>query len=187
MPMLTQPALAAGTLRELEQPRLTGMRPWHEGDAPAVRRAFAGPEIQRWHVLRIDDDDEALGWIAQWPRRWADEEAASWAVVDEQDRALGQIGLRGIDLAEAKAHLSYWLLPEARGRGLAVRAVGVLTEWCFTTLKLHRLTIDHSTQNEQSCRVATAAGFPVEGVLRGSMLHADGWHDAHIHGRLAVD
>ncbi len=163
------------------------MRPWSDGDAAAVREAFGDPGTQRWHVLRIDDDAEALAWIARWPQRWVDEEAASWAIAGGDGEALGQIGLRGIDLYEAKAHISYWVLPSARGRGLAGRAVATLTEWSFETLGLHRLTIDHSVHNEGSCRVAAKAGFPLEGVLRGSMLHADGWHDAHLHGRLATD
>jgi RimJ/RimL family protein N-acetyltransferase len=187
MPNLSSPALAAGALSRTTQPRLAGMRPWHADDVAAVLEAFGDTDVQRWHVLRIDDDAEALAWVAQWARRWSDEEAASWAIVGDDDQALGQIGLRGIDLPEAKAHLSYWVLPSARGRGLAGRAVEVLTEWSFGTLGLHRLSIDHSVHNEQSCRVATKSGYPLEGVLRGSMLHADGWHDAHVHGRLAVE
>jgi hypothetical protein len=33
------------------------------------------------------------------------------------------------------------------------------------------------------CRSMTAA----EGVKRGEALHADGWHDMHLHARLATD
>jgi RimJ/RimL family protein N-acetyltransferase len=166
---------------------MPGLRPWRAGDAAAVREAFGDSDTQRWHVLRIDDHAEALEWIAQWPRRWAAEEAASWAIVGDDDQALGQIGLRGLELAEAKSHLSYWVLPSARGRGLAGQAVHTLTDWCFGSLRLHRLSIEHSVHNEGSCRVATKAGFPLEGTLRGSMLHADGWHDGHSHARLAAD
>lgn len=186
MPRLGEPAVVAGTLKGLPQPVLPGIRPWRAGDTAAVREAFGDENTQRWHVLRIDDEAEALAWIAQWPQRWAEEEAASWAIV-EGDKALGQIGLRGINLYEAQAHLSYWVLPSARGRGLAGRAVLTLTDWCFGTLGLHRLTIDHSVRNEGSCRVATKAGFPLEGTHRDSMLHADGYHDAHTHARLSSD
>jgi RimJ/RimL family protein N-acetyltransferase len=35
--------------------------------------------------------------------------------------------------------------------------------------------------------VATRAGFSLVGILRGFMLHADGWHDVHMHARLATD
>ncbi|MFC7614839.1 GNAT family N-acetyltransferase [Actinokineospora soli] len=57
----------------------------------------------------------------------------------------------------------------------------------FDDLKLHRLYLDHSTANTASCRVATKAGFTPEGTLRGAGLHADGWHDMHLHSRLRTD
>ncbi|MEU1248123.1 GNAT family N-acetyltransferase [Micromonospora arida] len=192
MPLLVAPALPAGSLAAQEQPHLPvrpglALRPWRDDDAPAVRAAFDCPQIQRWHVRRIDGDDEARSWTAQWPSRWRDETAASWAIADADDRPLGQVGLRGVLLTEASAQLSYWLLPAARGRGIATEALGALTRWSFTRAGLHRLALDHSTANAASCRVATRAGFPVEGVLRGSVRHADGWHDMHLHARLRTD
>jgi RimJ/RimL family protein N-acetyltransferase len=66
---------------------------------------------------------------------------------------------------------------------VAVRAVDVLMRWCFDELGLVRVRLEHSTLNQQSCRVATKAGFPLEGTQRASMRHADGWHDAHLHAR----
>ncbi|MFI6237535.1 GNAT family N-acetyltransferase [Micromonospora sp. NPDC050784] len=192
MPVLVAPALPAGSLAAQEQPHLPvrpglALRPWRDDDAPAVRAAFDCPAIQRWHVRRIDGDDEARAWTAQWPSRWRDETAASWAIVDADDRPLGQVGLRGVLLDEASAQLSYWLLPPARGRGIATEALRTLTRWSFTRAGLHRLALEHSTANAASCRVATRAGFPAEGVLRGSVRHADGWHDMHLHARLRTD
>ncbi|WP_430502137.1 GNAT family N-acetyltransferase [Micromonospora trifolii] len=192
MPLLVAPAMPAGSLAAQEQPHLPvrpglALRPWRDDDAPAVRAAFGCPAIQRWHVRRLDSDDEARAWAAQWACRWHDETAASWAVVDADDRPLGQVGLRGVLLDEASAQLSYWLLPAARGRGIATEALGELTRWSFTRAGLHRLALEHSTGNAASCRVATRAGFPVEGVLRGSVRHTDGWHDMHLHARLRTD
>ncbi|MEU8388356.1 GNAT family N-acetyltransferase [Micromonospora sp. NPDC048842] len=192
MPLLVAPALPAGSLAAQEQPHLPvrpglALRPWRDDDAPAVRVAFDCPQIQRWHVRRIDGDDEARSWTAQWAGRWRDETAASWAIVDADDRPLGQVGLRGVLLVEASAQLSYWLLPAVRGRGVATEALLALTRWSFTRAGLHRLALEHSTVNAASCRVATRAGFTEEGMARGSVRHADGWHDMHLHARLRTD
>jgi RimJ/RimL family protein N-acetyltransferase len=194
MPLLVGPALAPGSLRKFEQTRLgvdeqLALRPWRADDAAAVRAAFACPDIQRWHVRRIDSDDEARTWIAGWAERWADETDASWAIVDERaDQPVGQVGLRTVLLAEASAQLSYWVVPGMRGAGIAARAVRTLTRWAFgPSLGLNRLFLQHSTANPGSCRVAAKAGFDLEGTLRGSMLHADGWHDVHLHARLRTD
>ncbi|WP_328321339.1 GNAT family N-acetyltransferase [Kribbella sp. NBC_00382] len=191
MPVLVEPALPTGILRDEEQPRLMGdglvLRPWGVDDAPLVREAFECPDIQRWHVRRLDTAEEAIEWTVQWPLRWAAEEAVSWAIVDDGNEPVGQVGLRSISLAEAVAGVSYWVLPAARGRGLAVRAVQVMCDWAFGEVGLHRLENHHSTLNDASCRVAEKTGFAHEGTLRQAIKHADGWHDWHVHGRLRAE
>jgi len=193
VPLLVAPALPAGSLRALEQLTLVvndrlGLRAWRAGDAATVRKAFGCPDIQRWHVRRMDSDDEARAWIAGWAERWDSETDASWAIADNHDdQPIGQVGLRTISLFEATAQLSYWVLPAARGKGVAVQAVQTLTRWAFETLGLNRLSLQHSTENLASCRVASRTSFRVEGTLRRSMLHANGWHDVHLHARLRGD
>ncbi len=51
----------------------------------------------------------------------------------------------------------------------------------------HRLDLYHSVANPASCRVAEKAGYLCEGTMRGSCLHADGWHDMHVHGLFQGD
>lgn len=172
-----QPVLRTGNLV---------LRPWRESDVDAVVAAFADPDIQHWHV-RTMSTGEALDWIGGWPRYWAAERAASWAITGPDDVALGQAGLRQVDLFEGHAHVSYWVRPEARGRGAAVTATEAMVDWSLGELGLHRLQLTHSVRNEASCRVAAKLGFLAEGVLRGAGRHADGWHDMHVHSRLRDD
>jgi RimJ/RimL family protein N-acetyltransferase len=93
VPLLVDPALPAGTLRGITQPRLATnnglvLRPWRQDDAEAVLTAFACPEIQQWHVRRLDSLEEAVEWVGQWGDRWQTETAASWAIVADADAAL---------------------------------------------------------------------------------------------------
>jgi len=192
MPLLVGPAHSTGALRDLGQPRLDidehlTLRPWCDGDAATVQAAFECPDIQRWHVRRMDTPDEALAWIMNWAAGWHHETEASWAIVGRDDRPIGQVGLRSISLFEASAQLSYWVLPGARGTGIAAKAAGTLTRWTFDTVRLHRIGLQHSTANQASCRVAAKLGFALEGTARSSLIHADGWHDMHIHARLRSD
>lgn len=150
--------------------------------------AFECPDIQRWHVRRMDTPEEAHDWIAGWATRWDIETDASWAIADNRDdQPIGQVGLRAISLFESSAQLSYWVLPAARGTGVAVRATRALMRWAFDIVGLHRVSLEHSTANTASCRVAAKLGFEVEGTLRGAARHADGWHDMHKHARLRTD
>lgn len=189
MPLLTTPALPAGHLRALTQPCLEvdtelRLRPWQPEDAAVVKAAFDDPGIQRWHPRRMDSLAEAAEWIADWDRRWTAETDVSWAVVGPDDRPLGQAGLREVQLFDGVAAMSYWVLPSARGAGVARRAAARVARWSLAELGLHRLALLHSTANTASCRVAARLGFALEGTLRGATRHADGWHDMHLHALL---
>jgi len=187
VPKLAFPAVLPGSIAALTQPEIGAegvlLRPWQPADRPAVVAAYADPDIQRWHC-RSMTDDEARDWIAHWPGRWHSETGAGWAVLDA-GRVVGQISLRRLFLADGLAEVSYWMLPEARGRRIAPRALTALTAWSFTTLGLHRVELAHSTANVASCRVARHAGFTAEGTKRSEARHADGWHDMHLHARIA--
>ncbi|GLW29655.1 GNAT family N-acetyltransferase [Actinoplanes regularis] len=197
MPSLVASALTTGSLAAFEQPEIRGdgllLRPWQEADRAAVIAGYADPSIQRWHC-RTMDEVEAAAWIAGWPQRWRAETGAGWAIVDltaadgpDDGQVAGQISFRRIDLVDAAAELSYWVLPAFRGRRIAPRAVAALTDWAFSRAGLHRLELNHSTVNVASCRVAEQAGYPAEGVKRAEARHTDGWHDMHQHARLATD
>jgi ribosomal-protein-alanine N-acetyltransferase len=189
MPRSVDPVVQAGTMSAMEQPELLVdrlvLRPWEEGDAPAVVSAYAEPDIRAWGIRSVDEA-EAPEWIASWTVTWGAETDASWAVVSPSDRSvlLGRVALRRISLAEGCGEITYWVLPAARRQGVASRSAAALSTWAFESLGLHRLGLLHSVRNEASCRVATSAGFELEGTLRQYLLHADGWHDMHSHSLL---
>lgn len=187
MPALVAPFIPAGRLSAEPQPQLTDpallLRPWDENDVPALVTAYSDPAIQRWHCRSLDAD-EAAATVRRWREAWETETGASWAVTDPECRVLGRVGFRELHLADGVAEVAYWVLATARGRGVARRAVTTLSSWAFDQIGLQRIELRHSVANTPSCRVATAAGFTPEGTLRGSALHADGWHDMHLHARL---
>lgn len=181
--------MPAGTLRALTQPELTAgellLRPWRTGDVPDLVRAYADPAIQRWN-LRTMTEAEAHDWVVARAARWADEVGVDWAVV-AGGGLVGWVGLRTLDLHDGAGEVAYWVLLAARGRGVAARALTAMTDWLFGEVGLHRLELAHASANEASCRVADRAGYPLEGVRRSEALHADGWHDMHLHARLHDD
>ena len=191
VPRLIPPVVPRGSLARLEQPILTGaggisLRPWTETDVEAVVDAFRDPDIQRWHFRRLDAE-EARGWIDAWEERWARESDASWAITaGGASDALGYTALRDIDLEFGYGQITYWVRPRFRRRGIATEAARALADWAVSDIGLHRLEIRHSTANAESCQVALRAGFNLEGTARSALLHADGWHDMHVHARLGT-
>jgi [ribosomal protein S5]-alanine N-acetyltransferase len=189
MPYLVTPAVPVGRMRDLEQPVLRGagglvLRPWTAGDAQVVLEAYRDPEIQQWNLRTFGSLDEARAWIAQWEQRWRAERDGCWAVTDAAGAVLGRVALREVRLMDGVAECTYWVLPAARGRGVATGATAEVARWGLDELGLHRLSLMHSTANPASCRVAAKAGFPLEGTLRSAMRHPDGWHDMHLHARV---
>lgn len=129
---------------------------------------------------------QAEAWIDHELHRWRQDGGGSWAVT-RVGSLLGRVGIGGVSLEEGRAGATYWVLPAARGRGVAPLALGAVADWAFDEVGFHRLELDHSTNNAASCRVATKVGFAPEGIRRQRALHLDGWHDMHAHGLLVGD
>ena len=161
------------------------LRPWRAGDVPDLVAAYADPAIQRWHT-RSMTADEAAAWVTSANRGWIRETGANWAVTDG-GAVVARMSLRTIDLAEGLAGFGYWVMPAARGRSVAPRALQAVGRWAFDDLGLHRLELEHSTANPSSCRVAAKAGYRLESTKRSQARHADGWHDMHVHVLLDED
>ncbi len=189
MPYLVDPVVAAGAMANAEQPVLEArglrLRPWLVQDADILVAAYADQAIQHWHARRFDSSAEAAAYIEQWHKAWNAESSARWAVTDaETEEVLGQAGLLSVHLAGGEAGTSYWVLRHARGRGVAARAIGIVAEWALHELGLHRLELEHSVGNTESCRVAHRAGFALEGTMAEKWPQTDGWHDVHLHARV---
>ncbi|MEV0830780.1 GNAT family N-acetyltransferase [Nonomuraea rubra] len=156
------------------------LREWREADAPAVLRAFQAPDLRRqapWPVVTLKD---ASGWIASW-----DGVGHAFAVV-EGERVVGNVAVTRLD-SHGNGWVSYWVVPEARGRGVAVAATELLARWAFDERGLYRLELGHRTNNPASCRVATKAGFLPEGIERGKLGYEGVRYDVERHARLATD
>jgi RimJ/RimL family protein N-acetyltransferase len=156
--------------------------------------AAADPQIALWNPLPAADHAAAVKWLEVRDDAWSSGATGAFALLDTakdpdtDPRFLGALTVRWTDRSDGLGMIGYWLLPAARGRGLATRAVVTATEWAFRTAGVRRLELAHAVENEASCRVGLRAGFPAEGVLRASYRFGDGeYHDEHLHARLATD
>ncbi|WP_330461329.1 GNAT family N-acetyltransferase [Streptomyces sp. NBC_00820] len=178
----------AGAMADVDQPVLDlpgglELRPWRTGDADADALLAGGqdPAIRQWNLFSVGSRDEARARIARMHERWRAETGAVWAIARPGGPPLGLTGLHSVKLAEGNAEIMYWVLPEARGGGIVVEATRRIGRWALDDLGLHRLRLCHAVTNTASCHVAEKLGYALEGTMRSSLLHADGWHDEHLH------
>jgi RimJ/RimL family protein N-acetyltransferase len=157
-------------------------------DAAALACLRQAEETMRWtHPSggTVADAEEA---IAAADRMWINGEAAEFAIVSLEDetRLLGGINLRFY--GAARASIGFGLAAEARGEGIATRALELISSWAFTTFdELVRLELWILSGNEPSLRVAKRVGFQREGVLRSRLAVEGEFRDVVSYSLLRTD
>jgi ribosomal-protein-serine acetyltransferase len=142
---------------------LRGLR---DDDAGAVQRACSDPITQQWldFLPRPYGLDDARWFIERARSDWLMGHAAVFAIADALDDGL----LGAVAIQAGRLHrpfVGYWVGPWARGRGVATRAVALISAWAMQALETARLELVVEVGNAASERVAEKAGFQREGVL----------------------
>jgi RimJ/RimL family protein N-acetyltransferase len=151
------------------------LRPWRLDDAPAVTAACQDSEIARWIPLIpiLYKEEHARGFLENSARRFESGEGYAFAVLDSETGALaGSIAIRVQPFSSG--HVGYWVVREARGRGVATAALKALCRWAVADLGLKRLELVTDPENLASQRVAEKAGFRREGIMRSALEYQDG-------------
>jgi RimJ/RimL family protein N-acetyltransferase len=151
------------------------LRQWSEDDVADLAEACRDPEIPRWipFVPSPYAEEDAREFVAGATDRWEAAAGASFAIVDASTgKLLGSIGMGLRPMGTG--HIGYWVAREARGRGVATRALRLLARWAFEELGLGRVELVTDPANRASQRVAEKACFRREAVLRSALQYPDG-------------
>jgi [ribosomal protein S5]-alanine N-acetyltransferase len=154
----------------------TALRPWRDSDLAALVAACRDPEVVRWTSVprNYGEADGRAYLLSRYDAVHADA-SAPFAIVQAPDgRLLGSVALMRFAWEHARGEVGYWLAPEARGRGHATRALGLICAWGFAVLSLQRIELLAATANLASQRVAARAGFTPEATFRSYMRDGDG-------------
>ena len=121
------------------------LRPWSKmgDDLEAWIRGEIAEERGPTRAICLADDDRAIGRVAVRPPELASEAVRCQAVRDS-DWPAGE--------------LSYWLVPGARGRGLAYAAVRLMIDTVVVDTGLRSVVLDIEAGNVPSMRLAERLG-----------------------------
>ncbi|MBD0416017.1 GNAT family N-acetyltransferase [Oryzicola mucosus] len=184
--------------------------PFIRRDAPELRgerinlRMPEPGDYREWSLLR----QESRAFLEPWEPRWANDELsrASWRarmgryredyaqgsavaffIFDgKSGRLLGGITLGNIRYGVSQTgHIGYWMGSRHAGKGHMTEAVGLVTQFSFERLRLHRIEAACIPDNARSIRVLEKAGFRREGLLRSYLKINGAWQDHYLYALIA--
>lgn len=132
------------------------LRPPEARDAAAITAAVQDPDIPRFTMVPSPYTiDDAAAFIERSGAWWHSGDAAPFVIVDATTGTLlGSVGVHDVGLESSSAHVGYWVAVEARGRGVATRALRLVARWALEDLGLPRVEVYVFVENERSQRVA---------------------------------
>lgn len=86
----------------------------------------------------------------------------------------GVISFHSMDLPDLTAEIGYWIGAGVRGKGVGTTAVGVLTDFGFTTMGFERIEALVNVENVASKKLLVSVGYTLEGILRKKSRRFDG-------------
>jgi [ribosomal protein S5]-alanine N-acetyltransferase len=165
------------------------LRPARLEDADAIAQGFADDPTMG-AMLGMEPEQETAEWLRNSFTEAAGEEgekpSAYWFVIadPESGEAIGEIGLVDISWPNRRAGVSILVLPGSRRAGIGREAIEVLVSWAQGVLDLHRVEIHTLPENAPMQRLAEAAGFTREGVLRDYSYERGRLADNVVYARL---
>jgi RimJ/RimL family protein N-acetyltransferase len=174
--------------RPLEDDKVR-LRPVRLSDVPEIVAGAADPAVVHFAI---------------WPSPFTEEHARQWiatsevarhagryfalAVEDvETGRFAGLIGLSEIDHQSLSAEQFLWLVPEVRGKGLAIFATLMLDRYIFAATPIGRMLAVTLADNQKARVGLERMGYTEEGLLRGGIVHYGDRHDAVQYSMLRSD
>lgn len=129
-----------------------------ESDMDAIAAASHDAETRRWLDDGPMDAEARRTGVARVEAAWRSGRAAPSVIADAvTDEPVGIVNLQF--RADDVASVAYSVFPAHRGRGIAPRAVRLVTAWAFRDLAFTRLLLEADEANAASVRVAEKCGF----------------------------
>lgn len=160
----------------LTTPRLL-LTPFNERDWPFFLSLRKNADVMRFmgEVL----DEAAIRAVF----RLRCEEPNIFVIRDENNVALGDIGLRVSPKNPHEADIGYALLPEAQGKGYASEALTALCDYGFHQLSLWAINAWVLGANQGSSRLLERHGFTRTQVLEKAYLLNGEYYDDWVYRR----
>lgn len=164
--------------------RLVPLAREHVDDLAEIIRDPGSREFTR--IPEPPPEDYATTWVERFAAGRETGECEAYALVDGGGSFLGAGMLPEIDRRSGTVEIGYVVAPHARGRGVATRALSLLTDRALE-LGPERVVLHIAVANAASQTVAARCGYQLEGVLRSEYWKPGVRFDTQLWSLLPTD
>nr|WP_312575953.1 GNAT family protein [Sedimentibacter sp.] len=103
-------------------------------------------------------------------------------ILKSENRPIGRVYLSKIDRTVDSIDITRIYIGDeiSIGKGYGRELVKILLKYCFETLKMQRVTLDHYPDNKRASHLYLDLGFKYEGVLRNAAKKNNQYFDLHL-------
>ncbi|MEM6334471.1 MAG: GNAT family N-acetyltransferase [Planctomycetota bacterium] len=153
------------------------LRPYTADDAEVLYRALdadrdAIGKFMLW-VYDVDSVEKARSTIEAWVKQNEEHRTLALAI-EHEGELLGSAFHCNANRLHGHVEIGYWLTTQARGKGIATRAVKTLLDLTFGELGFHRALLRIAPDNHASVAIAERLGLECEGRMRDLWKLRDG-------------
>jgi len=146
------------------------------------------PDVLHWtYVSAPFTREKAIEWVQRYVDGWKDGSRAGFSIQSPAGEFLGFAALVRIDQDGREGEAGYIIAPQARGKGIATKALRRLTSWALSDLGLQRVELRMDADNVASIAVAKRSGYVYEGTLRSVHFKVGRRSDTIVYSRLPED
>ncbi|MCA1559624.1 MAG: GNAT family N-acetyltransferase [Acidobacteria bacterium] len=147
------------------------LREFQQADAPGLLSIASRPEVVRFSWPAPD----SIAAVERFIRSTHEDRAAGrylgYAIICSKSGAVaGMFELRRLQPDFFRAEAGFFVAPEFRGTGLFVDATGLVIDFAFGAVGIHRIEARVAMDNERSNAVLRKLGAVKEGILEDAFL-----------------
>jgi RimJ/RimL family protein N-acetyltransferase len=153
-----------------------------------MRELGQDPDVLRWtYVSAPFTREKAMEWVQRYVDGWKDGSLAGFSIQSPAGDFLGFAALVRVNTEGREGEAGYIVAPQARGKGVATKALRTLTDWALFDFGLQRVELRMDADNHASIAVAERSGYLYEGTLRSLSFKEGRRSDTIVYSRLPED
>jgi len=146
---------------------------------------FAEWEIKDYvkEFLTIEETRNYEDIVTEFISRKSDDHKAQYTIVlKNENKPIGRVYLSKIDKGSDSIDITRIYIGDEHylGKGFGKDSMLLLLEYCFKTLGMERVTLDHYPNNEKASKMYLNLGFKYEGIMRNAAKKNNKYYNLHL-------